>query len=280
MGGLMRHFLQYLSLIGLALMLGACGDQIELHGKLSENDANDVIAELSSKNIDASKRSNKEGVSVLLSASDINRAVRVLEAAGLPRRTRTNLGEIFKKEGVISTPLEERARYIYALSQELESTLSQIDGVIVARVHVVLPERVAPGEPVQPASAAVFIKHAASLDPDTVLPRIRRMVASSIPGMAAAVDNTEKLSVVFVNARAYQEEQVLVHYGPFMVPEQEVGALKGMILGGALGIFVLFAGLILWLRPALRHKLLELVGMRSAPRAPGTAVGRFDERGA
>jgi type III secretion protein J len=276
----MRRFLRYLGLIGLALMLAACGDEIELHGKLSENDANDVIAELSSKNIDASKRSNKEGVSVLLSASEINRAVRVLDAAGLPRRTRTNLGEIFKKEGVISTPLEERARYIYALSQELESTLSQIDGVIVARVHVVLPERVAPGEPVQPASAAVFIKHASSLDPDTVLPRIRRMVASSIPGMAAAVDNTEKLSVVFVDARAYQEQQVLVHYGPFMVPEEKVGTLKAMLAAGVLGVLVLFAGLILWLRPALRKRLLGLVGISSAPKAPGTAVGRFEERGA
>ncbi|MCF5165709.1 type III secretion inner membrane ring lipoprotein SctJ [Pseudomonas congelans] len=274
----MRHFLRHLGMIGLVLLLSACGDEIELHGKLSENDANDVIAELSSKHIEATKRSNKEGVSVLLSASDINRAVRVLEAAGLPRRTRTNLGEIFKKEGVISTPLEERARYIYALSQELEATLSQIDGVIVARVHVVLPERVAPGEPVQPASAAVFIKHAASLDPDTVLPRIRRMVSSSIPGMAGALDNTEKLSVVFVDAQAYQEQQVLVSFGPFLVPEQQLGSLKAWSVALAVGIFVLLAGLALWLRPALRHTLLGFLGKRSAPPAPGTDVVPAGER--
>lgn len=274
----MRHFLRHLGMIGLVLLLSACGDEIELHGKLSESDANDVIAELSSKHIEATKRSNKEGVSVLLSASDINRAVRVLEAAGLPRRTRTNLGEIFKKEGVISTPLEERARYIYALSQELESTLSQIDGVIVARVHVVLPERVAPGEPVQPASAAVFIKHAASLDPDTVLPRIRRMVSSSIPGMAGALDNTEKLSVVFVDAQAYQEQQVLVSFGPFLVPEQQLGSLKAWSVALAVGIFVLLAGLALWLRPALRHTLLGFLGKRSAPPAPGTDVVPAGER--
>ena len=98
----------------------------------------------------------------------IGRAVRTLEAAGLPRVARATLGDTFRKEGVISTPLEERARYIYALSQELETTLSNIDGVIVARVHVVLPERVAPGEPVQPASASVFIKHDPRLDPDNI----------------------------------------------------------------------------------------------------------------
>ncbi|WP_407316473.1 type III secretion system inner membrane ring lipoprotein SctJ [Pseudomonas sp. nanlin1] len=268
----MRHISRYLGLLAVLLVLGGCGDQIELHGKLSENDANDVIAELASKHIEASKRSNKEGVSVLLSAADINRAVRVLDAAGLPRRTRTNLGEIFKKEGVISTPLEERARYIYALSQELESTLSQIDGVIVARVHVVLPERVAPGEPVQPASAAVFIKHAASLDPDTVLPRIRRMVSSSIPGMAGALDNTEKLSVVFVDAQAYQEQQVLAHYGPFLLPEQQVATVKWLASASLLALAALFGGLLLWLRPAWRHSLLQRLGLRPAQGAVGTAL--------
>ena len=94
-----------------------------------------------------------------------------------PKVARATLGDTFRKEGVISTPLEERARYIYALSQELEATLSNIDGVIVARVHVVLPERVAPGEPVQPASASVFIKHDPRLEPDS----IRRAYAGWYP---------------------------------------------------------------------------------------------------
>ncbi|MFH7423056.1 EscJ/YscJ/HrcJ family type III secretion inner membrane ring protein, partial [Pseudomonas syringae pv. tagetis] len=74
-------------------------------------------------------------------------------------------------------------RYIYALSQELEASLSQIDGVIVARVHVLLPERIAPGEPVQPASAAVFIKHYASHEPDSVRGRIKHIVAITITAL-------------------------------------------------------------------------------------------------
>ena len=278
----MRRLIRYLGLFGLLSMVGACSDEVELHGKLSENDANEVIAELASKHIEASKRSSKEGVSVMLSAVDINRAVRALEAAGLPRRMRSSLGEIFRKEGVISTPLEERARYIYALSQELEATLSQIDGIIVARVHVVLPERVAPGEPVQPASAAVFIKHANSLDPDIVLPRIRRMVSSSIPGMAGALDNTDKLAVVFVDAQAYRDEQRLVHIGPFLLPEQQLDALRGWAVLIVLILVLAFAAICLWLQPAWLAKVLARFSERPAAisSAPGTALRQNDEPGA
>jgi len=188
-------------LMCLMLLLSGCSDETDLFSGLSEQDSNDVIASLADQHIDARKRSEKTGVVVTVASADINRAVRVLDAAGLPRHSRTSLGEIFKKEGVISTPLEERARYIYALSQELEATLSQIDGVIVARVHVVLPERVAPGEPVQPASAAVFIKHTAALDPDSVRGRIQQMVASSIPGMSGEPLDSKKFAIVFVPGR-------------------------------------------------------------------------------
>ena len=107
----------------MILLLAGCGERMELHRNLSEQDANEVLAELASKHIDAQKRLDKNGVAVLVASDDISRAVRALEAVGLPRRSRSSLGEVFRKEGVISSPLEERARYLYALSQELEQTL-------------------------------------------------------------------------------------------------------------------------------------------------------------
>lgn len=227
------------------LMLTGCSESVELHRQLSEQEANEVIAELADKQIRAQKIPAKDGVVVQVRASDIGRAVRTLEAVGLPKVARSTLGDIFRKEGVISTPLEERARYIYALSQELEATLSNIDGVIVARVHVVLPERVAPGEPVQPASASVFIKHDPRLDPNNIQSRVHRLVTSSIPGMASAIDNNQKLTVVFVPATAYQEQQQLNYLGPFLVPEKDLGfwrtvmmaPLIGLILGGTAWLF-------------------------------------------
>lgn len=251
--------------LSLTLMLNACSERVELHRQLTEQEANEVLAELADKHIRATKVPAKDGVIVVVNATDIARAVRTLEAVGLPRAARATLGDTFRKEGVISTPLEERARYIYALSQELETTLSNIDGVIVARVHVVLPERIAPGEPVQPASASVFIKHDPRLDPDNISARVRRMVASSIPGMATVVDNPQKLTVVFVPAIAYLEQQRLAYFGPFLVPGDDLGFWQTSVTVSLLAlVFMISAGMFLQKRKqrataaTIRERSLDL----------------------
>ena len=235
-----------LVILSLSFLLNACSDRVELHRQLTEQEANEVVAELADKHIRATKVPAKDGVVVVVNSTDIGRAVRTLEAAGLPRVARATLGDTFRKEGVISTPLEERARYIYALSQELETTLSNIDGVIVARVHVVLPERVAPGEPVQPASASVFIKHDPRLDPDNIRARVRRMVASSIPWMTAAVENPQKLTVVFVPATAYLEQQRLAYFGPFLVPGDDIGFWRASVTFGLIALALMIAAGMFW----------------------------------
>lgn len=258
-----------LAVLFCLLMLAGCSEQTDLFSGLSEQDANDVIASLGDYRIDTRKRAEKTGIVVSVDGADTNRAIRILEAAGLPRRARTSIGEIFKKEGVISTPLEERARYIYALSQELESTLSQIDGVIVARVHVVLPERIAPGEPVQPASAAVFIKHSNRLEPDAVRQRIQLMVASSIPGMAETVTgDSGKFSIVFVPATAFDDVEPLAKFGPFLLEEHQLGFWQRTLwVAPPLGILLLLV-LALAARPDWRRALLA----RIAPRRPATTL--------
>jgi type III secretion protein J len=249
------------------VLLGGCSDETDLFSGLSEQDSNDVIASLADQHIDARKRSEKTGVVISVATGDINRAVRVLDAAGLPRRSRTSLGEIFKKEGVISTPLEERARYIYALSQELEATLSQIDGVIVARVHVVLPERIAPGEPVQPASAAVFIKHTSALDPDSVRGRIQQMVASSIPGMSGEPLDSKKFAIVFVPAAEFQDTERLVNFGPFLVDSDHLGFWNSMLWVAPFAALLVIVLLVLGIRSDWRGAVLQRIGLGRGERS-------------
>lgn len=181
----------------LALLLAACGSRVELMASMPEAEANEVMAALQNAGIEAQKVPGKEGkVGLTLDAAQVGRAVDLLRAKGLPRERFAGMGEVFRKEGLISSPLEERARYLYALSQELGATLTQIDGVIVARVHVVLPERGSPGDPNTPSTAAVFIKHQVGYNLDTVLPQVRRLVTNSIPGLSP-----EKVSIVLVAAQ-------------------------------------------------------------------------------
>ncbi len=190
-----------------SIFLAACDNSLEIHAKLSERDANEIVAALYTEDIKSRKGSTKLGYNVVVDESQLSKAILVLKKNGLPRQSYTAMGEIFKKDGAISTPMEERGRYLFALSQELERTLSQINGVILARVHPVLPERVAVGTPLQPSSCAVLIKHQPGWNSSAYEMRIRQLVLASIPGLAAGGG---AISIVFVSSESEEAENELL----------------------------------------------------------------------
>src|SRR5262249_32424210 len=57
-----------------------------------------------------------------------------------PRRRDPGWAEVFSQGGLIPTASEEKAKVMQAITGELARTLKSIDGVLDARVHVVLPE--------------------------------------------------------------------------------------------------------------------------------------------
>ena len=233
-----RRTTQKVILFVFLLCLSGCKTLVDLHTRMDERDANEVVAALLSKGIGAKKVQQKEGFSVLIDETDMARAVNLLNAQGLPRKKKTNMGEIFKKEGVISTPLEERARYIYALSQELELTLNEMDGVIAARVHVVLPERIAPGEPINPSSAAVFIKHELNYDPDIYTARVKQLIASSIPGLVS--NEKDKIAIVYSASEKQLIETQWTMLGPYKMETGSAERLQGTIMIALMFIPVIF----------------------------------------
>nr|WP_279598970.1 type III secretion inner membrane ring lipoprotein SctJ [Methylobacterium sp. J-076] len=175
-----------------ALALGGC--KTDLYTKLSEREANEMVALLLDRGIDAARVAVKDGTStVQVDQARFAHAVEILKAGGYPHQTFATLGEVFKGGGLIASPTEERARYIYALSQELSKTVSDIDGVLSARIHVVLPKNDLLKQDATPSSASVFIRYDQAAPVKALLPQIKMLVANSIEGL-----NYEKIAVVFV----------------------------------------------------------------------------------
>jgi type III secretion protein J len=183
--------------IGVTLAtLCLCSCKAELYERVEERDANEMLAALYSAGIRADKTTKDEKTwTVEVEEHDLPAALRVVAAHGLPREQFASVGELFKKEGLVSTPSEERIRYIYAVSQELSNTLSQIDGVVLARVHPVIPANDPLATQLRPASASVFIKYRRDADVQALGPPIKNLVMRSIEGL-----QYENISLTFVPA--------------------------------------------------------------------------------
>jgi type III secretion protein J len=172
-----------ITLIFFCLLLLGC--KVSLYSELSEKEGNEILAVLLDGNIPATKIANKDNlISIQINSNDVSRAINLLKSYGYPKEKYTSMGTIFAKDGLISSPVEEKARYTYSMSQELAATLSLIDGVIQARVHVVLPqESDGLSDTKYPSSASVFIKYTQELDLSGFVAKVKTLVANSIEGL-------------------------------------------------------------------------------------------------
>jgi len=179
------------------LCLALAGCKVDLYSNLTEREANEMLAALTSESIPAEKEAAEGGQWQLkVDESRLPAALDVLRSQGLPHDRYASMGDVFQKQGLVSTPSEERMRYIYAVSQELSQTLRTIDGVVAARVHVVIPANDPLSDKIKPSSAAVFIKYRPDVDLRLLAPTVKEMVAHSIEGLTH-----DQVSLSLVEAR-------------------------------------------------------------------------------
>jgi len=194
------------------LTLQAC--QSELYNNLNQREANLMVATLLEHGIAAGRVAQKNGqMTVIVDDTRFAEAVKLLSEQGLPKERFATMGDVFKREGLVQTPAQERAQLLYALSEELSRTVSEIDGVISARVHVVLPENDPLRRDLVPSSASVFIRHDSTLAVNDLIPQIKTLVSNGIAGLSY-----EKVSVVPVAAppRARAERTETMPMSSFM----------------------------------------------------------------
>jgi len=191
--------LRLATIVLAGLLLVGCS-RAPLYSQLDEQQANELMAALLDSGIQADKAPSpsKTGWEVRVGRSDFPYAMQVLRSRGLPRAHYASLGEIFKKEGFASSAIEEKARYIYGLQQELARTLSLMPGVVDARVHIALPDRDPLGGDNVDSSAAVMIYEQAGANVRDRETDIKVLVKDSVEGL----DDVNKVTVKFATVAA------------------------------------------------------------------------------
>ena len=76
---------------------------------------------------------------------------------GVPAAKWHGICEVLDKSGLVSSPLEERVRFMNALSDGIALTLNMIPGVLNPRVHVVPPDNDPYAERIAPSYASVLL---------------------------------------------------------------------------------------------------------------------------
>lgn len=164
----------------------------ELQSGLSEQEAQEIIVLLKMNGLDAARELVAHGkeaptytVSVRGGNQNLVLAWRILQENGLPRQRVKGLEEVFSQSGLIPTASEEKAKMLVGLTGEITRTLKMIEGVVDARVHVVVPENSPLLDKSQwsPPTASVFLKHRGPKPPLTEA-EIKTLVAKGVEGLS------------------------------------------------------------------------------------------------
>jgi type III secretion protein J len=167
----------------LAGLLAGC--QSEVYRGLTQRDANAMLALLIRHGVEAKRESvDATTYRITVPPADIARSIELLRAAGLPRESYQSLGEVFRGDGLVVSPYEQRARMMFAQNQEMTRTISGIDGVIQARVHVVVPELDLRGQPQTKPTASIVVHYRPGVDTSELAGKIRSVVANGVQGLA------------------------------------------------------------------------------------------------
>jgi type III secretion protein J len=171
----------------LLLCTSACRERIQ-HG-LDERQANELQTVLVERGLDARKvpeAGKKPTWAIEVVEEQASDAVRILAELGLPRPTLEAGCDVFGGSGLVRTPVEEQLCRVQVMERGLEKTLQTVEGVILARVHLVVPPPPRPGQQPAPAKSSAMLRvapgHAEQVRGSREM--LRALIAGGVEGLA------------------------------------------------------------------------------------------------
>jgi len=156
-------------------------DYRPLFANLTAEDAGEIVKKLKEQKIP--HQIAADGKAVLVPSDKVYDLRLSLASEGLPQGGGVGF-EIFDRKNFGMTEFVQKLNYQRALQGELSRTISQINGVESARVHLALPEKTLFKEAEKPATASVVLKMRSNRTlREAEVQGVLHLVASSIEGM-------------------------------------------------------------------------------------------------
>lgn len=149
---------------------------------LDQTDAGSVVQKLKDMKVKYEIRAN--GSQIAISPAEMVPEIRMaLATEGLPKGGKVGL-ELFDLSTLGATTFQEKIKLQRALQGELERTITSLDAVQTARVHITQPERSVFAKQSSPATASVMLRLNSGKDVEKAqIKGIANLVAGSVPGL-------------------------------------------------------------------------------------------------
>ncbi len=214
-----------LVLIGFTYLVFSTGESkfVALYTDLEQDDSGKIVEELKAQEIDYKLEEN--GSKILVPKDKVDEIRIDLAKKGLPENS--NVGyEIFDRTNLGMSEFVQQLNYRRALEGELANTISNMEEVKSARVHIVIPEKALFKKDQKKPTASVTLHLESGRSVNKIsIEGIQNLVASSVEGLIPAdvkvMDNKANVlseevldenSVAGKTAQQHQQQKIVENY--------------------------------------------------------------------
>lgn len=262
LGKFTSRIVHYVMVMLSLFLLTGCESSKTIVHELTEPEANNIIVFLAGRGIEATKVKAETGSAggqtealwnVNVSSDKAAEAMAILSANGLPRKRGQTLLSIFAQgSALVPSELEEKIRYESGLGEQIAGVIRKIDGVLEADVQLSFPQAdpLNPNAPKQDVTASVYVKHTGVLDdPNTqLIPKIRRLVASSIQGLkydnVTVIPDRARFSDIPRQAFKTSEEKEYVSIWTIIIAKESASRFRVFFFSFLVLIVLLILGIV------------------------------------